>query len=273
MTLNKSREVKLHVISDMHNEFRQYAYSNRPEADIVIAAGDIGSGTGGLKWLLKTWPDTPVVYVPGNHEFYNERYYPTVSRLSANSRDTHVHVLMREATVISGVRILGAILWTDFAIDGDPADAMFHAADFMNDYRYIETQPGQPLTPQDVLSFHQDDLSSLKRMLAEPFEGPTVVVTHHAPSPKSIHPRFLGDSANPLFVSNLETLIMEYQPALWIHGHMHDSSDYSIGATRVVANPRGYPLDKSRNENSAFKEDCIIRLTVPTSSDFNGDGL
>ena len=77
-------------------------------------------------------------------------------------------------------------------------------------------------------------------MLAEPFDGKTVVVTHHAPSSQSVHPRYARDLLTPAFASNLEKLMDGDRAALWIHGHMHESFDYEIYDTRVVCNPRGY---------------------------------
>jgi Icc-related predicted phosphoesterase len=97
----------------------------------------------------------------------------------------------------------------------------------------------------------------LHRELSQKFDGPTVVVTHHAPSPRSIAPKFADSELNPAFTSNLEPLIEHYQPALWVHGHMHNSSDYKIGQTRVVCNPRGYFPDEL---NPLFNPDLVVDL-------------
>ena len=74
--------------------------------------------------------------------------------------------------------------------------------------------------------------------LAKPFDGPTVVVTHHAPSWLSVPDKFREASA--AYASRLEDLILDHEPLLWIHGHTHTSFDYKIGKTRIVCNPRGY---------------------------------
>ena len=83
----------------------------------------------------------------------------------------------------------------------------------------------------------------------------TVVVTHHLPHARSIPSRFEGDSLNAAYASDLSGLIEERQPALWVHGHTHDSCDYRVGATHVICNPRGY-----EDENSAFNPHLVTRV-------------
>jgi Icc-related predicted phosphoesterase len=96
------------------------------------------------------------------------------------------------------------------------------------------------LTPFDTLQFHLESVSFLENILSEKFEGVTIVLTHHAPTPSSVAQRFEGSLLSPAFASNLVPLILAHQPDLWVHGHVHDSFNYMIGATRVVCNPRGY---------------------------------
>lgn len=71
------------------------------------------------------------------------------------------------------------------------------------------------------------------------FHAPTVVVTHHAPSFRSIPPQFETDSLSPGFASDLEKLILEHSPDIWIHEHAHESSEHQIGKPIVVCNPSG----------------------------------
>ena len=73
-----------------------------------------------------------------------------------------------------------------------------------------------------------------------------VVITHHAPSRRSIRRWFQDDPLNPAFASDLDRLIERYQPALWVHGHMHDPADERLGKTRLVANPVGYAHERKR---------------------------
>lgn len=85
---------------------------------------------------------------------------------------------------------------------------------------------------------HRATRALIERVLARSCNEPTVVVTHHAPHPGSVAPRFAGHPVNPAFVNDLAALMGP--AALWIHGHTHDSSDYMVGASRIVANPAGY---------------------------------
>ncbi|HHJ15617.1 MAG TPA: hypothetical protein ENJ80_02855 [Gammaproteobacteria bacterium] len=94
-------------------------------------------------------------------------------------------------------------------------------------------------------------------MLAEPFDGQTVVVTHHAPSSQSVHPRYARDLLTRAFASNLEHLMAGDRAAAWVHGHMHESFDYKVHGTRVVCNPRGYAPEAL---NPDFRPDWIIGI-------------
>lgn len=79
-----------------------------------------------------------------------------------------------------------------------------------------------------------------------------MVVTHHAPSPRCIRPWFEGNPFNLAFAANLDDLIEQYQPPLWIHGHMHDPVDEWVGRTRILANPAGYPQENNTDFNPAL---------------------
>jgi Icc-related predicted phosphoesterase len=108
------------------------------------------------------------------------------------------------------------------------------------------------LTTARAKVMHERSRAFLRETLATPHDGPTVVVTHHAPHRGSLHPRYVGSPANPGFVSDLEGLILTGKPELWVHGHVHDSYDYRVGRTRVVCNPKGYG-----NENLGF-DPCLV---------------
>ena len=109
--------------------------------------------------------------------------------------------------------------------------------------------------PQEALAVHEASRAFLEETLAEPFDGPSVVVTHHAPHPKSINERYALDPLNVAFASDLSEVILEGRPQLWLHGHTHTSSDYRIGATRIVANPHGYG-----RENPAFDPSLVVEV-------------
>ena len=230
--------MKVHVLNDLHIEFEEFV-PPPTTADVVVLAGDIGVGLQGLHWAQERFPDRPVIYVPGNHEYYR---YSTelIDALRANAVQ-NMHVLNDEQVVIDGVRFLGSTLWTDFALFGEArkVPAMLEAQYSMTDFAVIGHE-GRSFTPRDALRLHTESRSWLASMLTRPFDGKTVVVTHHAPSSRSIAQRFTGSLLSPAFASNLEDLMGEDRAVLWVHGHVHDSFDYSVDGTRVVCNPRGY---------------------------------
>jgi hypothetical protein len=171
------------------------------------------------------------------------------------------------------VRFLGAALWTDFCLYGEPRqDASMHLfKKGLNDCRKISAatplSPEAKLTPALVLQRHEQSRAWLQGQLAQHFEGKTVVVTHHAPSSRSVAPRYRGDPLTPGFASELPQQMLE-DAVLWIHGHMHDSCAYKVGSLgegrtcKVVCNPRGYPLDRrgSRFENPAFDSALLVQI-------------
>lgn len=112
-------------------------------------------------------------------------------------------------------------------------------------------------TPEQALALHRESRAWLEERLSEPFDGKTVVVTHHAPHPGSISPKYLGDALTPAFVSDLTDLIGRHQPDMWIHGHVHHSCDYVVPETktRIVCNPRGYGY-----ENPSFRMRLVVEV-------------
>ena len=172
-----------------------------------------------------------------------------------------VTVLDDRAVVVDGVRFLGSTLWSDFLLDGAGARpaAMEASQRFARDFSVIRSDDGRPFTPEASAACFARHAAWLALRLDEPHDGPTVVVTHHAPSRGSVHPRFAGSPVNPCFVSDLEHLMGGDRVALWIHGHTHDSFDYEVAGTRVVSNPRGYAKD-GRNENPAFDPALVVEV-------------
>jgi Icc-related predicted phosphoesterase len=247
--------MKLHILNDLHIEFEDFT---PPEtvADVVILAGDIGVGLEGLRWAEDRFPDRPVIYVPGNHEFYHHDI-ALIDELKAQAPE-YIHVLNDDQVVIDGVRFLGSILWTDFALfgEGERFFAMQAARKRMTDFSLISNQ-GQRFTPEDAARLNTASRGWLAAMLAEPFDGRTVVVTHHAPSSQSVHPRYARDLLTPAFASNLENLMEGERASLWVHGHMHESFDYEVYGTRVICNPRGYAPNAL---NPEFRPDYVIEI-------------
>jgi Icc-related predicted phosphoesterase len=247
--------MKLYILNDLHIEFEDFV-APATDANVVILAGDIGVGMDGLRWAEARFPDMPVIYVPGNHEFYHHDI-ALIDELKVEAPD-NIHMLNDDQVVIDGVRFLGSILWTDFALFGE-ADKFFAiqaARQRMTDFSIIQNH-GHRFTPEDAIRLHTTSRDWLAVMLAEPFDGKTVVVTHHAPSSQSVHPRYARDLLTPAFASNLENLMDGDRATLWVHGHTHESFDYEVYDTRVVCNPRGYAPEAL---NPDFKPNWIIEI-------------
>ena len=243
--------MNIQVLSDLHLEFGNDLPTLAPDADVVVLAGDIAPyRLAVLREIAAAWI-APVLYVPGNHEYYEGDIDAVGSAMAERCAALGIELLDRRSVVLDGVRFIGATLWTDFALNG-VADAFYAkrtAANAMPDFRVIACRGGV-FTPDESVSRHDADRNFIEAELRTAAEaGETaVVVTHHAPTPRSIRPWYVGNSLNPAFASDLETLIARHAPPLWIHGHMHDSIDEQLGATRVLANPGGY----SASENPPF---------------------
>jgi predicted phosphodiesterase len=242
--------MKIGILSDLHLEFQDWV-PPKSDADIVVLAGDIHVGVHGIDWARRSFPLTPVIYVPGNHEFYGGNLQSVTDELYARAKRFGVDVLDGRRVVIGGVRFLGATLWTDFALYGSDQRsinrAMTVAQDGMNDFHVIRHKNGK-FRPVDAREINWERVRWLRAELAEDFQGTTIVVTHHLPLLQSIHAKYSASSLNPSFASNLSSL-MGPPVSLWIHGHTHESFDYTVKGTRIVCNPRGYlPMEP----NSAF---------------------
>jgi predicted phosphodiesterase len=253
--------MKLNILSDLHLSQAGLPWPDT-EADAAILAGDIARPEQALQWACGL--GKPVLYVPGNHEFYGGSIPGTLRRLRELCAGTQVQVLDRDEVRIGGVRFLGATLWTDFLLDGDGegrAVAVETALRLMRDFQRIHADEAQTelFTPEHCAASFARDAAWLAGKLAQPHAGPTVVITHHAPSRRSIHPRFAGSPLNACFVSDAQHLLDGERAQLWVHGHTHDTFDYALNGTRVVCNPRGYARD-GVNENASFDANFTVSV-------------
>lgn len=252
--------MKLHVLSDLHLAVRPMAPPST-DADVVVLAGDLGTPEQAVAWARSL--AKPVVLVPGNHEYHGASIPGAIRRLKELAAGSDVHVLASDALVLGGVRFLGTTLWTDFLLYGASearALAIATAGRVVKDFREIRRDDaGTPFTPLAAAELFAESARWLAARLDEPHDGPTVVVTHHAPSPRSIHPRFAESVVNPSFVSNAEWLLSGEKVALWVHGHAHDGFDYAVGGTRVLCNPRGHTRNGAI-ENDRFDPDLVVTL-------------
>lgn len=259
--------MRIGIISDLHLEFGA-PFQWVPDVDVLVLAGDIGAGTAGIDWCRANLPPRlPVVYVPGNHEFYGNEMNETIAAMKQAAAGTNVTVLSNNYALIDDVRFIGATLWTDYALNGDPERSMLIASKELADHNLISygaRQAGRVgFTPAIARIEHRYSREYLAREMDSFYGEKQVVVTHHAPSGRSIAPQFAGSPVNPCFASPMEDFVRVWQPLLWIHGHVHNSFDYTIDATRVIANPRGYPRggrfgDTMIFENPQFNPGLIV---------------
>ncbi len=265
--------MKFHILSDLHTE--HCSYGAAPViGDALVLAGDISDARSiGALQVAKNYRAVgkPVFYVPGNHEFYGSRMSSRLLTLRRECKKAGVELLFNRSVVAGDVRVLGTTLWTDFCLYGEPtrAQALVYARQSVSDFSWIFDGNGRGIMPAATVHWHARAVRWLTAELRTPFNGKTLVVTHHGVHPLSIHQRFAAHPINPAFVSNLEPLLLDCGPDVWVHGHVHNSFDYRVGTTRVIANPRGYakrgpaypggPIVE-RRENPDFNEKLVVEL-------------
>jgi predicted phosphodiesterase len=244
--------LRLAVYSDLHLEIAPWQ-PPAVEADLVILAGDIDNGTRGIAWARRSFSG-PVIYIPGNHEFYGHELSGTAEGLASAAREHDVVLLDGSTLQLGNVRLIGCTLWTDYSLASEEgrSKVMEQSRHRNPDFTYIR-KGERAFAPEDAVVLCTAQKAWLKERLDEPFEGRTVVITHFAPHRGSIAPAFQGHPANPGFIVPLDDCMGLAD--LWIHGHTHTAFDYSVGRTRVRCNPRGYP-----DETSGFDASCVVSL-------------
>ncbi len=284
--------MKITLVSDLHLEFSDcYDIKNADNADVLILGGDImiaedlhdhphvpsiyehGSfaDLGRKQKRVQTFRDfltrmsnifPHVIYIAGNHEFYNGKWVKGIQYL----RETcavypNVHFLERDSVKINDVTFVGGTLWTNMN-KGDPLT--LHAVrDMMNDFRIIKNdEKGYTnLKPADTAIRHRETLGYIRSVVAERPDEKFVVVGHHSPSFQSVHESYAHETLmNGAYHSDLSEFILDHpQIKLWTHGHTHHCFDYTIGETRIVCNPRGYHSD-GYSENTGWNPNIILEV-------------
>ncbi|MGY0572815.1 metallophosphoesterase [Bradyrhizobium sp. RDM12] len=289
--------IRMHVASDFHHDHAGNRITKRPyvQADVIVVPGDaMEPGSHALRLVRWMYPDLsiPVIYVPGNHDFYSESN-PKQVRLDPTTRTTWEaeRATMREVAAELGIlygdddvipleindeplRFICSTGWSSFAARPPYmmfGEAVMEAKKWMRDYRAIKVGRGRSkdrLTPGMTIDAHKKSVAFIEQTLAEPFDGETVVVTHMCPSYRSLAK---WDPEKPrefqhldwCYASDLEKLMRgDSAPAIWCHGHVHENRDYVCGDTRVVSNPRGYPDPRGPGgrENPHFDPLFVVEL-------------
>lgn len=260
--------MKAWIVSDLHLEFgRPFDVSAPKDAEVAIFAGDILTKgiVPTLNWLAAALPlHLPVIAVAGNHEYYGAAMLSSIQEArNVAALIPNIHFLENDVVELDGVAFIGGTLWTDFKLGGrDPERAMFAAENGtaghrMNDYRRIKYSklPYRRFKPIHGFRRHVETREFVAAELRARKAQRTVVVTHHAPSTRSLDTAQQADPLSTCYASDLEELILETEPTMWVHGHVHRRAEYHIGLTKVISNPRGYP-----GERSGFDPDLTVEI-------------
>ncbi|MBU5635114.1 metallophosphoesterase [Geomonas sp. Red69] len=255
--------MKVRIISDLHTEFwsndgglsffRDHLFHYLPihpddKDTVLVCAGDMGTfsrweTTYHLLFAFLSPRFRQVVVVPGNHSYYRSKgiWGQEEKFWRSHYLPENIAYLDNQAITIDEVTFICSCAWTDFH-DSDPK-AMALASSQMNDFRLIYAETDgvlRKLSPEMTVERHLKSIAFIRGALDENRNKKCFIVTHHAPSPRSVPQQYQGDSLNPAFFTDLSSLILAYQPVAWAHGHMHDSQSYHIDQTAVICNPLGY---------------------------------
>ena len=269
----------LRICSDLHLEFMSFDKlerllnmylppDDRDKDSILLLAGDCmvfehykTTGLPLFRLLSKRFKQ--VIKVLGNHTWYGGTWWNNYKSFwSERLLPKNVTILDRDYIIIGDVAFIGATLWTSMN-NRDPI-TMFHCERAMNDYNLIKYQaiPDGPygsatvrISAESTVTRHEEDVAFIKSALnaLRNTVSKHIVITHHMPSFQSVDPIYAGDMLNHAFASDLDELILTYQPQLFVHGHTHSSCDYMIDNTRVICNPLGYHSNQlNKNYNKAL---------------------
>jgi Icc-related predicted phosphoesterase len=239
--------MKIGYISDLHAEhyYERVPYDPTPicdDLDIIVLAGDIcNQNTETLMCLQGIYPNIPILYVLGNHEYY----HIDISKSGLIYNPMHlmyrnIVLLDNTAHISNGVRFLGTTLWSNLSDKHDAANVQAH----MYDLKLIFNN-SKVLSAKKYTELWQKNVKWLEEILSQPFDGKTVVISHHSPSPITCAPEHQSSNIRHGFHSDLNWLIEKYKPALWIYGHDHISAIHKVGETLLVSNQYGYPHESN----------------------------
>ena len=243
--------MKIQIASDLHMELwkrdlpdpeRQFAPDT--SRDLLILAGDIVDGNRdyGLAFIRRELGISPVVYVPGNHEYhYAPKREVDAFWRAFSGENPGFYYLNDETAEIGGLSFYGAEWCSDFW--GDPHHLYYRT--MIEDFR---------ITLGWDTYGHVAEYKQVSAGIAELAGKVDVVITHFPPTlgalDRELHE---GNRLNPYFINDNEALVSAVDARLWVSGHTHSPFDYQVGRTRVIGNPRGYPFVPARPGFSVTK--------------------
>jgi Icc-related predicted phosphoesterase len=248
--------MQLHILSDLHLEFAPFT-PPIVDSNVVILAGDIQPGNKGVLWAKANFPHSEVIYIPGNHEYYGQSLPDHTKKLKVINQESNVHVLENDVFILGEVVFLGCTLWTDFELFGNPRVAGYYATQNLTDYRRIKVSPSyRRLRSIDTAGIHHGSCQWLESQFKQYTGKKLIVVTHHAPSARSLPSECEEDILSAAYATRMDDFVANSNISLWVHGHIHQNRDYSIGNTRIICNPRGY----FHEQNPDFEADMLIGI-------------
>lgn len=226
--------------------------------DVLVFAGDIANKSRTtimfLKKVCEAFIDKWVIFVPGNHDFYNRLgYYKEIDKIK-NKLNTYRFVILYDSIFsFNNYNFIGTTLWTNMQYGGNIKANKSIAAYTMNDYYKILKDDRTKLLVDDTINMNKHSFNIINQSNDEFYDN-IIVITHHAPSPRSIPAKYMNCDTNAAYVNEYDDFIRknDYKIKLWIHGHIHAYNDYQIGNTRIFSNPLGYGFDDER-KNFEFK--------------------
>jgi Icc-related predicted phosphoesterase len=232
--------MRLQLISDLHTEFYEnvlemcLSIEIVPDLDFLVIAGDLVSGMQSLEEVRAAFSffakkAKHVLYVYGNHEYYNSSGPATEFRIKSVV-PANVHILDNNEITLEGIHFYGGAMWFTRVIN--PLDDLNKFG--MSDFTLIQGL-------ESWVYKTNAQFTDRGRSLVKP---ETIVITHHLPHPQSINPRFRGSSLNPWFLCDQTRMIAINKPRFWLHGHTHDACDYFVYNTHVICNPYAYPRER-----------------------------
>lgn len=261
------------LVSDLHLEGSNMDFEN-PSWDCLIIAGDLSADLDMIEYFFsyKAPKDIPIIYVLGNHEYEGRSLDGAMIKIKKIiSEFKNVHLLDNESIVIDGVKFIGSTLWSNFELDGyDKRQENMDMArngivDFNKNYYKNENGEYVKWTPEKMAELNKEACRFLEFELKKtPFNGIKIVVTHFAPHKNSVHPEY-KNTMSSYWVNNLENLMgfSDY----WVHGHTHNSFNYSVEGTKVICNPRGYSRMFNISGNKNFDKSFTIEIDNPLNND------